>query len=110
MSVTYYTFNKDEFASIKEVVKGQMQRIWANDLARANENLDDQDVFLKYFEGYQHLIGVDTLSRELKEASISLQMDKEKIAAFIYKVRNGKYHYEIKKAQQRNGYNVLGMK
>ncbi|MGY8619902.1 hypothetical protein [Pantoea agglomerans] len=101
MNKSYYHFKKEEFESIRHVVKNQIQEIWGNDLERSNESLDDEAIFLRYFEEYQHLIRVETLNLELKKASLDLHIDEEKIAAFIYKVRNSKYPFELKKSMDK---------
>lgn len=98
MNITYYTFNEDEYRDIKEVVKSEMQRIWGDLLDRNNESLEDDTVFLIYFEEYQPLITGSSLAEDLKKASVNVPMDKEKAAAFIYKVRNAKYPFEVKKS------------
>ncbi|EPJ2775204.1 hypothetical protein ACTHEV_005163 [Klebsiella pneumoniae] len=101
MDITYYNFHEDEYRSIKEFVKNEMQRIWGDLLDRSNESLEDDKVFLNYFEEYQPLITGDALADDLKKASINVQMNKEKVAAFIYKVRNGKYPFEVKKSSAK---------
>jgi len=49
LDITYYNFHEDEYRSIKEVVKKEMQRIWGDLLERSNESLEDDKVFLSYF-------------------------------------------------------------
>ncbi|MCG7391156.1 hypothetical protein [Pantoea sp. ACRSB] len=101
MDITYYTFKEDEYRAVREVVKNEMQRIWGDLLDRSNESLEDDKVFLSYFEEYQPLITGDTLADDLKKASVNVPMNKEKVAAFIYKARNGKYPFEVKKSETK---------
>lgn len=98
MDITYYNFHEDEYRSIKEVVKNEMQRIWGDLLERSNGSLEDDKVFLSYFEEYQPFITGGALADDLKKASINVPMNKEKVAAFIYKVRSGKYPFEVRKS------------
>lgn len=101
MNISYYTFKKDEFESIKQVIKKELERIWGSHLVNTNQSLDDDEVFMFYFEEYQQLITVDSLNHDLKEASVELSVDQEKLAALIHKFRNGKYPYEIKKSSKK---------
>lgn len=101
MNKSYYHFKKDEYEEIKNVIKVDIHRIWSNELSEGNESLDNEDVFLNYFEKYQHLITVDTLNRDLKSASVDLTIDEAKIAAFIYKVRSSKYPFQLKKSMDK---------
>lgn len=114
MNISYYTFKKDEFETIKQVIKKEMQRIWGSHLVNTEQSLDDDEIFMFYFEEYQHLITVDSLNHDLKEASVELSVDQEKLAALIHKFRNGKYPFEIKKSSRKfwlqcytDGYNKI---
>lgn len=101
MNKSYYHFKKDEYEAIKNVIKGDIHRIWSNEISEGNESLDNEDVFLNYFEKYQHLITVDTLNRDLKNGSVDLTIDEAKIAAFIYKARSSKYPFQLKKSMDK---------
>ncbi|MGY3094978.1 hypothetical protein [Pantoea agglomerans] len=101
MNKSYYHFKKEEFDSIKDLIKGDIHRIWADEISKDNENLDNEEVFINYFEKYQHLITVDILSHDLKNASLDLSIDEAKIAAFIYKVRGSKYPFHLKKSMDK---------
>lgn len=101
MNISYYTLKKDEFESIKQVIKKELERIWGPHLANTDQSLDDDEVFMFYFEEYQHLMTVETLNHDLKEASVELSIDQEKLAALIHKFRNGKYPFEIKKSSKK---------
>jgi len=49
LNKSYYHFKKDEYEAIKNVIKGDIHRIWSNELSEGNESLDNEDVFLNYF-------------------------------------------------------------
>lgn len=101
MNISYYTFKRDEFETIKGVIKKEIDRIWGSHLVNTEQSLNDDDIFMSYFEEYQPLMTVNSLNNDLKEASAQLSVDHEKMAALIHKLRNGKYPFEIKKSSKR---------